>query len=231
MRLLILISLCMFSTTYCFSQTMTMEELKEAKWDTLTESIYYISLTDKKVNSNDSIQLSVKGTIMPGVTMFFDNYDEVNPTIDSLLIPILKEKITKSKKGYIKLNVTKFMQPTVLTAAIILKDTYDSTNLKKDISFIKKIDGVINVNYISKEMAKEKFLSDGNEDWDRVLTENPLPRSIDVNLDTKKISEEMYVEFKKSILGSINSVADIHFPAAILKEIGDTYYIIEYNHH
>lgn len=219
----------MFSTSNCLGQTMTMEELKNTKWIPLTESIYYISLTDKKVNSNDSIRLSVKGIIRPGVTMFFDNYDDANPAINSLLIPILKDKLIKSQKGYIKLNVTKFAQPLVLTARIILKDTYDSTNLNKDISFIKKIDGVTDVHYVSKEMARQTYLADGNEDWSKVLTENPLPRSIDVNLDTKKISEEMYMEFKKSILGSINSVADIHFPTAILKEIGDTYYIIEYN--
>jgi len=33
--------------------------------------------------------------------------------------------------------------------------------------------------YINKEMAKEIYNKDGNESWDKILTENPLPESID----------------------------------------------------
>ncbi len=33
--------------------------------------------------------------------------------------------------------------------------------------------------FVTKEMAKKKYMEDGNEDWDKILTENPLPNSID----------------------------------------------------
>ncbi len=36
--------------------------------------------------------------------------------------------------------------------------------------------------FTTKEMAKKKFLGDGNQDWGDVLTENPLPNSIDFTL-------------------------------------------------
>jgi cell division transport system permease protein len=35
------------------------------------------------------------------------------------------------------------------------------------------------VQYITKEMAREKFIGDNNEDWNKVLDYNPLPASID----------------------------------------------------
>ncbi|HEX7845943.1 MAG TPA: permease-like cell division protein FtsX [Chitinophagaceae bacterium] len=51
--------------------------------------------------------------------------------------------------------------------------------------------------YVNKAMAKQKFMADNdNEDWDKILTENPLPPSIDftlkkeyVNVDTLKTIE------------------------------------------
>jgi cell division transport system permease protein len=37
---------------------------------------------------------------------------------------------------------------------------------------------VTKIEYVTKEEGKKKYLSDGNEDWDKVLDENPLPNAI-----------------------------------------------------
>ena len=37
--------------------------------------------------------------------------------------------------------------------------------------------------YVTKEVAKKKFMADNNnEDWSKILSENPLPPSIDFRL-------------------------------------------------
>lgn len=51
----------------------------------------------------------------------------------------------------------------------------DSTALMQYVStkpYVTKIE------YVTKEEGKKKYLSDGNEDWDKVLDENPLPNAI-----------------------------------------------------
>ncbi|MDT9096809.1 permease-like cell division protein FtsX, partial [Escherichia coli] len=43
---------------------------------------------------------------------------------------------------------------------------------------------VRNIQFVTKEEAKKRYLSDGNESWDKVLDYNPLPNSI--NFKVKK---------------------------------------------
>ncbi len=44
--------------------------------------------------------------------------------------------------------------------------------------------------FTTKEMAKKKYMADGNEDWGDVLTENPLPNSIDFKLKPDYVTSE-----------------------------------------
>lgn len=39
-----------------------------------------------------------------------------------------------------------------------------------------------NYSFVNKEMARQKYLSDGNEDWNKILDYNPLPNSIYFNV-------------------------------------------------
>ena len=73
--------------------------------------------------------------------------------------------------------------------------------------------------YVTKEMAKKKYMEDGNEDWDRILTENPLPNRIDfklkqdyVNIDSlSKIEEDLEqqtyvsdVKYQQALVDNLN---------------------------
>lgn len=44
--------------------------------------------------------------------------------------------------------------------------------------------------FTTKEMAKAKYLGDGNESWDGILTENPLPQSIDFKLKSEYLNTD-----------------------------------------
>ncbi len=73
-----------------------------------------------------------------------------------------------------------------LEARITLDPLYDTVSLAKDIEFFRQIDGVLDIKYISKEMAKSEYLADGNESWDKVLKDNPLPQSFELKLNPEK---------------------------------------------
>lgn len=57
---------------------------------------------------------------------------------------------------------------------------------KKDVdslvSYIQSRPYAKDVEYISKEMARQNFIGDNNEDWNKVLDYNPLPASVDFYL-------------------------------------------------
>ena len=156
-------------------------------------------------------------------------YDMIQPVVDTLIKPLLKEKFPDAKQGYLKINIYELYMPSELEATIFLRDDYDTSNLVKDIRTIKKIPGVTNAHYVSKEMAKEKYLTGENEDWDKILTENPLPSSIEVKIDSQKISPEYYEIFSSEIEKSVLFVSDISFPSDILKQFKNNYFILEYN--
>ena len=69
--------------------------------------------------------------------------------------------------------------------------------------------------YVTKEMAKEKYLKDGNEGWDKILTENPLPNSIDF-----KVKEEyLNTDSLKAIRADLEQqtyVSEVAYPEAVV---------------
>src|SRR5690606_10588182 len=44
--------------------------------------------------------------------------------------------------------------------------------------------------YVTKEVAKKKYLADGNKDWREILTENPLPNSIDFKVKNQYLNTD-----------------------------------------
>src|SRR5687768_6832250 len=72
--------------------------------------------------------------------------------------------------------------------------------------------------YVTKEMAKKKYLSDGNEDWDKVLTENPLPNSIDFRLKEEYVNSDTLANIKKD-LEQQTYVTDVQYQAALVDKL------------
>lgn len=100
----------------------------------------------------------------------------------------------------------------------------DSTAL---VNYISSKPYVREWNYLTKAMAKSKYMSDGNEAWDKILTENPLPPSVDfklkkeyVNIDTLRnirldLEKQTYVDevkFEEELVSSLDkNIRNISF--------------------
>lgn len=76
------------------------------------------------------------------------------------------------------------------------------------------------VEYITKEKAREKFIGDKNEDWEKVLDYNPLPASIDFYLDpiyvTKDSIDRIIKEVKSQFI-----VSEIKYPDAVVSGLNN----------
>jgi cell division transport system permease protein len=73
--------------------------------------------------------------------------------------------------------------------------------------------------YVTKEMAKAKYLSDGNKDWDKILTENPLPNSIDFKVKSEYLNTDSLNVIKADIQAQ-TYVSEVDYPAELVDKMG-----------
>ena len=72
--------------------------------------------------------------------------------------------------------------------------------------------------YVTKEMAKKKYMDDGNEDWDKILTENPLPNSIDFKLHKAYVDVDSLANIKAD-LEQQTYVSDVKYQQALVDNL------------
>lgn len=72
--------------------------------------------------------------------------------------------------------------------------------------------------YVTKDLARRKFIGDGNEDWKNVLDANPLPASIDFKLRSEYVNSDTLASIKKDLEQNI-SVNDVEYPQSLVDKI------------
>jgi cell division transport system permease protein len=77
-----------------------------------------------------------------------------------------------------------------------------------------------NVEYITKEMARQKFIGDGNEEWNKVLDYNPLPASIDFYLDPMYVNKDSLNVISAEI-GKNFIVSEVKYPDAVVSNLNN----------
>jgi cell division transport system permease protein len=98
----------------------------------------------------------------------------------------------------------------------------DSTAL---VQYISSRPYVRNYTYTTKEMAKKKYISDGNESWDNILTENPLDNSVDFKIRKEYLNADTLKNIKTDLLKNVY-VKEVHYPAALVGEMNKNIRII-----
>jgi cell division transport system permease protein len=74
------------------------------------------------------------------------------------------------------------------------------------------------VQYITKEMARAKFIGDNNEDWNKVLDYNPLPASIDFFLAPQYVNKDSIGKVISDVQ-SVFIVSEVKYPDAVVNSL------------
>lgn len=72
--------------------------------------------------------------------------------------------------------------------------------------------------YVTKELAKEKFMADGNEDWKNVLDANPLQASVDFKLKNQYVNGDTLLNIKADLEQNI-AVSDVQYPKSLVDNL------------
>jgi len=74
--------------------------------------------------------------------------------------------------------------------------------------------------YVTKDLAKKKYLQDGNKDWGALLDRNPLPASIDFRITKEYASIDSLSKIKNELIQNI-AVSDVQYPQSLVTNLNN----------
>src|SRR5687768_11646395 len=74
------------------------------------------------------------------------------------------------------------------------------------------------IEFVTKESAREKYLGDGNENWDKVLDANPLPNSINFKVKQQYMNSDSLAAIQAD-LQQQTYVSDVEYPKALVDNL------------
>ena len=122
--------------------------------------------------------------------------------------------------GWIVINASKlenYFKGSVQLHAFIREGTpqKDIDSLR---TFIYSRPYARDVEYITKEMARERFIGDGNEDWNKVLDFNPLPASVDFYLLPQYVNKDSITRIISDVQQNF-IVSEVKYPDAVVNSL------------
>ncbi|MHA4810388.1 cell division protein FtsX [Flavitalea flava] len=74
--------------------------------------------------------------------------------------------------------------------------------------------------YLTKELARQRFNSDGNKDWGSVLDKNPLPASVDFNIKSEYANTDSLARIKADLVQNI-AVSEVQYNQALVSNLSN----------
>lgn len=124
--------------------------------------------------------------------------------------------------GWLVINATKlgdYFRENVEVKVHLRGDvsTKDSTTLMQ---YFAAQPYVKNYSFVTKEAAREKYLTDGNEDWNQILDYNPLPNSIYFNVKKEYVQVDTLENIRNTIVQNLSAqVTDVQYPKELVTNL------------
>jgi cell division transport system permease protein len=74
--------------------------------------------------------------------------------------------------------------------------------------------------YLTKDLAKKKFISDGNSDWGTVLDKNPLPASVNFTIRSNYANPDSLNKIKADLMQNI-AVSEVQYNQKLVSNLND----------
>jgi cell division transport system permease protein len=122
--------------------------------------------------------------------------------------------------GWMAINANKLSQyfKENVEVRVYLRENITSKDSVAITQYIANKPYVKEYEYVTKDLARKKFIGDGNEDWKNVLDANPLPASIDFKLKSEFVNSDTLAAIKKDLEQNI-SVNDVEYPQSLVDKI------------
>jgi cell division transport system permease protein len=124
--------------------------------------------------------------------------------------------------GWIVINANKLGQNfrENLEVQVYFHETATPTDSANLVQFVRAQPYVKSSEYISKEGAKKRFVSDGNSDFSSVLDKNPLPASVNFKVRSEYANPDSLAMVTKEIRQHIE-VSDVQYNKALVTNLDE----------
>lgn len=132
---------------------------------------------------------------------------------------------------FIAISLVGFFSYLFINAQLLVKDIRNRVHVEaffynyvKDseadslIKSLNRIEGITKVNYISKEEARNRFIKETGIEFKEILSFNPLPASITIEISSNYVSKDFIDSLKKYLFKS-NLISDVIYNQEFLDEI------------
>ena len=124
--------------------------------------------------------------------------------------------------GWLIINANKLGQhfKENITVTVEVRGNLNPKDSAALVQYIASKPYVREYEYVTKDKAKEKYLSDGNTGWDQILTENPLPNTIDFKLKNEYVHVDTLANIKAD-LEQQTYVSEVTYPSALVDKLNE----------
>jgi cell division transport system permease protein len=127
--------------------------------------------------------------------------------------------------GWLFLNAQMYVKKLKedVTLQVYLRKTASQADIDSLKAYITAKPYTKSVEYIDKEKAKEKWLASNDEkseNFDALVTDNPLPASIDFNLNNNFVHKDTIANIKADLEQKTLVVESVNYPSALVEKMG-----------
>ncbi|ULQ56389.1 permease-like cell division protein FtsX [Flavihumibacter rivuli] len=122
--------------------------------------------------------------------------------------------------GWIVINANKLGQyfKENVEVRVYLRENISPADSTRLVDYIATKPYVKEYQYVTKDLARQKFVADGNEDWKNILDANPLPASIDFKLKNQYVHSDTLKAIKTDLEQNI-AVSDVQYPQSLVDNL------------
>ncbi len=125
--------------------------------------------------------------------------------------------------GWLVINGTKLEQyfRGNVQLQVYLKDDAPQNEVDELMGYIQSRPYTVSAEYVSKETARERFLKEDGGDWEKVLSYNPLPASVDFNLKPQYVHKDT-INHIVTDLSRYAFIDEVKYPDTVVTNLNDT---------
>ena len=124
--------------------------------------------------------------------------------------------------GWIVINANKLGQyfKENIAMNVYIRENVSAKDSAALVQYVAAQPYVKSYEYVTKDVAKQKYLQDGNKDWGALLDRNPLPASIDFKIKKEYASTDSLTKIKNDLLQNI-AVSDVLYPQSLVTNLNN----------
>ncbi len=125
--------------------------------------------------------------------------------------------------GWLVINGSKLEQyfRANVQLQVYLKDDVSQNDVDDLTGYIKSRPYTASAEYVSKELARERFLKEDDGAWEKVLTYNPLPASVDFNLKPQYVHKDTISNIVAD-LSKYGFIDEVKYPDTVVTNLNET---------